>query len=323
MMNFYDDLHEWLMQQIVAPLFFDLDLMNYIEESSLGLDWFMLGVIQLIIIAFIFRPLETKELKQSGMDDRGEIAIRSDIVYSFFHRLGLFRLFFFLTLEPIFIEFGSLLHDLRFQRLNLENLIPGISSLPLLSFLIYLIILDFVDYLYHRLSHRFNWWWQLHALHHSQRYLTTWSDNRNHLIDDLLKAVVFSSVALMIGIEPSQFVLLLALSHLIQSWQHGYFLSKFHFLKYLIVTPSFHRYHHAMRLGYELPGKPGVLGGCNFGVLFPWWDLLFQTAVFDSSYHPTGVDSIEPANNLLKQQLQFFQRSLHEIKKSLSQKGTL
>ncbi len=322
-MNFYDDLHEWLMQQIVAPLFFDLDLMNYIEESSLGLDWFMLGVIQLIIIAFIFRPLETKELKQSGMDGRGEIAIRSDIIYSFFHRLGLFRLFFFLTLEPIFIGFGSLLHDLRFQRLNLENLIPGISSLPLLSFLIYLIILDFVDYLYHRLSHRFNWWWQLHALHHSQRYLTTWSDNRNHLIDDLLKAVVFSSVALMIGIEPSQFVLLLALSHLIQSWQHGYFLSKFHFLKYLIVTPSFHRYHHAMRLGYELPGKPGVLGGCNFGVLFPWWDLLFQTAVFDSSYHPTGVDSIEPANNLLKQQLQFFQRSLHEIKKSLSQKGTL
>lgn len=321
MMNLYDDLHEWLMQQIVVPLFFRFNWMNFVEESSLGLDWFMLGVMQILIIAFIFRPLETNELHTLQSPSLIQSAIRSDIFYAFFHRLGLFRLFFFLLLNPIFIELGSLLHDVRFQRLNLENLIPGISGLPLLSFLMYLILLDFVDYLYHRLSHRFNWWWQLHALHHSQRFLTSWSDNRNHLIDDVMKALVFSSVALMIGIEPSQFVLLLALSHLIQSWQHGYFPYPFRFLRYIIVTPNFHRYHHATRLGYELPGKPGVLGGCNFGVLFPWWDLLFKTAIFDDSYHSTGVDSIEPANSPMKQQVQFFKSSFFEFKKQFSQKG--
>ena len=321
MINFYDDLHELLMQQIVVPIFFRFDWMGYVEESGLGLDWFMLGVLQILIIAFIFRPLEAKEFQSSEVNSLGQPAIKSDMFYSVFHRLGLFQLFFFLTLNPIFIDIGSFLHDSRFARLNLDNLIPGIGSLPLLSFLIYLIILDFVDYIYHRLSHHFNWWWQLHALHHSQRYMTTWSDNRNHLIDDLLKAIVFSSVALIIGIEPSQFVLLIALSHLIQSWQHGYFLNQFNALKYLIVTPSFHRYHHALRLGYELPGKPGVLGGCNFGVLFPWWDLLFHTAIFDSSYHPTGVDSIEPSNNPIRQQGQFLKSSFLELKNTLSKKG--
>ena len=37
-----------------------------------------------------------------------------------------------------------------------------------------------------------------------------------------------------------------------------------------------------------------VLGGCNFGVLLPWWDMLFGTANFDLRYDPTGIrDQVE------------------------------
>jgi sterol desaturase/sphingolipid hydroxylase (fatty acid hydroxylase superfamily) len=322
-MNLYDDLHEWLMQHLILPVFFQFDWMSYIEDSSLALDWFLLGIIQIVIIALIIRPLEAKEEHLPNTISSGKSSISSDIFYCFFHRLGLFQVFFFFTLNPLFLKIGSSLHDVRFERLNLENILPNIDSRPLLSFIIYLIILDFVDYLYHRVSHRFSWWWQLHALHHSQRYMTAWSDNRNHLIDDVLKAIVFSGVALVIGIEPGQFILLVAFSHLIQSWQHGYYLNQFQFLKYIIVTPSFHRYHHAMRLGYELPGKPGVLGGCNFGVLFPWWDLWFKTAIFDTSYHPTGVDSIVPSNNPFIQQIQFLRNSINSLKRAVLRQGAL
>ena len=322
-MNLYDDLHEWLMQNLILPIFFQLDWMSYVEDSTLAVDWFLLGVFQIAIIAFILRPAEAKEEGLSKSGYSGKAAISSDIFYCFIHRLGLIQLLFFFTLNPLFIKIGSSLHDVRFERLNLENILPNINATPLLSFIIYLIILDFVDYLYHRVSHRFSWWWQLHALHHSQRHMTVWTDNRNHLIDDVLKAFVFSTVAIVIGIEPSQFILLVALSHLIQSWQHGYYVYQFHFLKYLIVTPSFHRYHHAMRLGYELPGKPGVLGGCNFGVLFPWWDLLFQTAIFDNSYHPTGVDSIVPSNNPFIQQIQFLRNSIESLKRAFSRQDAL
>jgi len=66
-----------------------------------------------------------------------------------------------------------------------------------------------------------------------------------------------------------------------------------------------------------------VLGGCNFGVLFPWWDLLFQTAIFDNSYHPTGVDSIVPSNNPFIQQIQFLRNSIESLKRAFSRQDAL
>ena len=37
-----------------------------------------------------------------------------------------------------------------------------------------------------------------------------------------------------------------------------------------------------------------MLGGCNFGVLLPWWDMLFGTADFERRFDPTGVrDQVE------------------------------
>jgi MFS family permease len=49
------------------------------------------------------------------------------------------------------------------------------------------------------------------TLHHSQRQMTQWTDNRNHLLDDVLNAVIWVLVAQMIGIAPSQFVAVVAI----------------------------------------------------------------------------------------------------------------
>jgi len=36
------------------------------------------------------------------------------------------------------------------------------------------------------------------------------------------------------------------------------------------------------------------LGGHNFGVLLPWWEMLFGTVNFEQRYEPTGVrDQVE------------------------------
>jgi sterol desaturase/sphingolipid hydroxylase (fatty acid hydroxylase superfamily) len=46
-------------------------------------------------------------------------------------------------------------------------------------------------------------------------------------------------------------------------------------------------------VGHESKG-PQTLGGHNFGVLLPWWDVLFGTANFEQRYDPTGVrDQVE------------------------------
>lgn len=321
MMNLYDQLHEWVLQQIVLPFLFQFGLMSYAEDSYAAVDWLFLGILQILIIALVFRQLEVNESTMNPQINDAKGTVYADIFYCLIQRLGIFQLIFFISLNPIFSQIGAWLHDERFQRFNLENLIPGVSDFPVIVFLMYLVFLDFVDYNYHRLSHQFNSWWKLHALHHSQMHMTSWSDTRNHFLDDLLRSLVFSSIALLIGIEPSQFVLLVAISHLIQSWQHGFYPYQYGLLKYFIVTPSFHRYHHALRLGYEVPGKPGILGGCNFGVLFPWWDIIFHTAIFDESYHPTGIDYRQTSNHPLTQQLAFFKDFFNEIKGLLRLRG--
>jgi sterol desaturase/sphingolipid hydroxylase (fatty acid hydroxylase superfamily) len=230
-----------------------------------------------------------------------------------FHRLGIFHGLLFIALSGFFFGVDSILHDFRFDRLNVESWWPGVTSIPAISFLIYLILLDFVDYLYHRASHVFNWWWQLHALHHSQTVMTAWSDNRNHILDDIMRAVVMSFVALMFGVSPGQFILLIALSEFLQSWQHANIKTHLGPAKYLLVSPMFHRMHHAVGYGHEAKGKPGVLGGCNFGVLFPWWDMLFRTAIFPKEVYPTGVRNLRVSQNILIQQWQGLVHAFKEI----------
>jgi len=310
MIEIYDQIHEWFVQKIVLQVLFFFDGMGYADDVDLIVDWFLLGILQICIIAFILRPLEKKEEEvfhsnaqsQASWLKEMKQAVRIDIFYSSFHRLGLFQLMFFMLFSGVFFYFGGLLHDLGFLRLNIEDWFPTITAIPAVSFLLYLVLFDLIDYGYHRLSHRFNFWWKLHALHHSQRHMTAWSDNRNHLVDDLYRAFIFSGIGLFLGVQPSQFMMLIVTGRLIQSWQHGFYPYRYGFLKYLIVTPNFHRYHHAIDLGYEVPGKPGVLGGCNFGVLFPWWDMLFKTAQFDEAYYPSGVRDFSPPNSFVQQQ---------------------
>ena len=56
----------------------------------------------------------------------------------------------------------------------------------------------------------------------------------------------------------------------------------------LWVSPRFHRLHHSIGIGHESEGK-GTLGGHNFGVLLPWWDMAFGTQDFRVRYDATGV----------------------------------
>ena len=302
MMDIYTSLQEFLMQWLVLPILYAVNGMGFADEAVDGLDWFMLGMLQVLLIAFFLRPLENDNIERRP--DNYRQLIRADIFYTLFHRLGVFRLAVFLICSPIFFWLDSQLHDMRFARMNVESWWPGITSIPWVSFAIYLVLIDFGEYVYHRASHHWNWWWQLHALHHSQRYMTSWTDNRSNIVDELGHSTVFALIALLIGVEPIQYLWLVMVSQFIQSWQHGHFATDLGFAKYLLVSPKYHRLHHAIGLGHEVSGKPGVLGGCNFGILFPWWDMLFKTAVFESSIYPTGVKDLTVSDGILSQQWQ-------------------
>ena len=153
----YSALHGMLYAQLVEPILFAMGKMAWAEDAFDGTEWFLLGCIQLLIISVIFRTWE--RFWPAEQQAKTDPNIRTDLLYTLIHRLGFFHGIFFILFAGIFFQISSLLHDIRFERLIVENWVPGFTSIPIVSFFIYLILLDFIDYLYHRASHRIHWWW--------------------------------------------------------------------------------------------------------------------------------------------------------------------
>ncbi len=308
-------MQQTLFEGVVQPLMFHGGLANQLEDGFAGTGWLLMGVIQLVIIATLFRALEAWRPVESVTD---RPAVRTDVIYSVIHRLGLFRLVMFFTVEAAAFEVASQLRLSGWQPWQPDQLWPGVTDQPLASFLVYLLIFDFVDYVIHRGQHRWNRWWQLHALHHSQRQMTRWSDNRNHLLDDVVRDVIIVAVALALGVAPGQFVAIVAVTQLLESLSHANVRLDFGpVLGRLLVSPAYHRLHHAIGVGHESAGA-GSLGGHNFAVLFPVWDLLFRTASYDFRYGPTGIRDQLPEAGARDYGRGFWQQQWLGLKRLLS-----
>ncbi|MCZ8250854.1 MAG: sterol desaturase family protein [Hylemonella sp.] len=288
--NAFDAVHQWLFETLVQPLVFALGLGNRLEDAHSGTGWLLVGLLQLLVMLAIIAPLQRWRPVEPVRD---RAAIRVDVIYTLIHRLGLVRLVLFFTLMPLLDDLIGQLRVLGLPTFHLDHLWPGVTDLPLVSLLLYLVVMDFFDYWLHRGQHSFEWWWRLHALHHSQRQMTMWSDNRNHLLDDLIRDLLLVTLAQLIGVAPGQFVAIVAITQLSESFQHANLRLWFgRWGERLWVSPRFHRRHHSIGIGHETPGMK--LGGCNFGVLLPWWDMLFGSANFEQRYDPTGIrDQVE------------------------------
>lgn len=276
----------WLFQAAVEPLLYHLGLGEYAEAAFEGTEWFLIGICELAFLWAVLRPMEAL-IPVHGITDRR--ARWNDFIYTAIHRLGAFSVIVFFVLDPIGDRIAGFLHLEGFRPFNLDDLWPGVTDQPLITFLVYLVVLDFFDYWYHRAEHHVGWWWGLHGLHHSQQNMNLWSDNRNHLIDDLLRDIYMAAIALFIGVPPSQFVLLVVVGRMLQSLQHANVRVHFGALgERLLVSPRYHRLHHAIGIGHESQGA-GTRGGHNFAVLFPVWDILFGTALFTRAFARTGI----------------------------------
>lgn len=279
---------QWLFETCIVPAAFALGLGNLLEDGYVAAGWLLVGVLQIAVLLLVIGPLQ-RLWPVEPVQDRH--AVRIDVLYTLIHRLGLFKLVMFFTVELWLTDAIGWLRAHGLHTLQIDQLWPGVTDRAWVSFAIYLVLFDLIGYAIHRAQHRWHWWWQLHAVHHSQRQMTMWSDNRNHLLDSALTDVVFVLAALLIGVAPAQFVALVAVTQLLESLHHANLRWSWGWLgNRLLVSPSFHRRHHAIALGHE-PGKAQASPyGANYGVLFPWWDMLFGSADWRSGFGPTGID---------------------------------
>ncbi|HEX9391442.1 MAG TPA: sterol desaturase family protein [Usitatibacteraceae bacterium] len=280
--NQFAVLQDQVFETGVLPVMHALGLGGYAEQAFDWTEFFLIGAIEVTLLAMVLGALEKWRPVEAQTGDADK---KVDVLYTLLHRLGFVPLALFLFLQPLvdLLDGWLRLHDIIPPKL--EDALPFLNSSPLLSFLFYLVILDFFAYWLHRGQHRINAWWALHSLHHSQRQMSFWSDDRNHLLDDVLIDGAFALIALLIGVAPGQFITIVVATRVVESLSHANLRLSFGRIgEYLLVSPRFHRVHHAIGLGHE-----GAQRGCNFAVLFPVWDALFGTFNHAPIYPSTGV----------------------------------
>ena len=287
LVNAFESAVGWLLSGAVVPALYALGLMSWVEWAHEATAFVLAGALTVLAVVVILAPLERLRPAQAITDRRH---VHTDVIYTLVVKLGIMPLMAFAVLWLVFIPLERWLRLQGYTPWSLEDLIPGLASWPALSLLLYVLIIDFGEYWRHRLQHRWNWWWQLHALHHAQQQMTFWTDDRNHVLDDLIAAFWMAAIALAIGVPPAQFPLVLFATKFIESLSHANVRLGFGPLKHVLVSPQFHRLHHAIDLGRE-----GARRGVNFAVVFSFWDKLFGTADHRDAYPATGIRDQLPA----------------------------
>ncbi|MEY2891725.1 MAG: hypothetical protein RJA98_1633 [Pseudomonadota bacterium] len=294
----FGDVQQALFESVVQPLLFRIGLASYLSDAYDATGWLLVGLLQIaVMLALIgplqrWRPIESPPASAAERSVwRADVAV--DVIYTLIHRLGLFRVAMFFLIDPLWNAGFGWLAVRGVDGWHLDQWVaplwPGISDTALAGFWVYLVVFDLLNYLLHRAQHQSDAWWALHAVHHSQRHMSMWTDSRNHLLDSVLVDTVFVLVARAIGVAPGQFVALIAVSQLVENLSHANVRLGFGWLgERLLVGPRFHRLHHGLGLGHESHGK-GTLGGHNFAVLFPVWDIVFGTARYCDEVQGTGI----------------------------------
>lgn len=135
-----------------------------------------------------------------------------------------------------------------------------------ISIIVALLISELISYWEHRLSHRWDFWWQFHKYHHSAKSLNLITNNRRHPIDNGIGQIVFAVPMALTG-TPEEIILSVAIARaFLVRLRHSEMDFDYGVLGNLIVSPNFHRRHHLSDL------EPA-----NFGYTFSFWDHVFGT----------------------------------------------
>ena len=275
----------WVQENLLIPLLYQLGLMRW-EDIAFGWALFAVyGACQVALTFAVCLPLERWRPVERWPNSN---AVWVDALYTVISRVGVLPLVTFVLFYRTQVAVNGYLADQGWVPPTLERVFPFLLGQQVLTFILYAIILDFADYWRHRFSHMVRWGWALHSLHHAQRQMTFWSDDRNHILDDTIAFLWFGLIALLIGVPPLQFPLLVLVLRFIESLSHANVRLSFGWLgERLLISPRFHRAHHGIKAAGDR--------SCNYGAVLPWWDMLLRTADFNRDYAPTGDPSGEEA----------------------------
>ncbi|WP_438023333.1 sterol desaturase family protein [Sorangium sp. So ce233] len=173
---------------------------------------------------------------------------------------------------------GVLVYLFLFERAALVRLSPAAVSTWIACF----VAVDFCYYWAHRASHRVNFLWAAHAVHHQSEDYNLSVALRQSWVQRALFWPFFWPLALL-GFPPAVLVTTYTLNILYQFWIHTQLVGRLGPLEWVLNTPSHHRVHHGVDAPYLDRNHGGVL---------IVWDRLFGTFCAEASPPRYGV--VEP-----------------------------
>lgn len=177
------------------------------------------------------------------------------------------------------------------------------AALPLwATVLISLVVSEVGYYWYHRLSHRIPLLWRFHSIHHSATEIDFLVNTRAHPVDMALGRFCGLAPLYLLGLGASLgasgSVAPAAVALIGTAWSyfiHANLRWRFGPLEWLVSTPAFHHWHHAL----------GGTETWNYASTLPWIDRIFGTYFLPRQEWPNRYGINDPLPDSLAAQLTY------------------
>ena len=233
------------------------------QRLSLGLDWLILTFIGSVFIFTALEKIFPKYRHQLILRDEWEL----DFGYFCFNHL----------LISAVLLFGNFVvaQSQWAMSHSLHNLV---QSLPLgIQVLLLLLCADFVLYWEHRIYHEFPKLWGFHAVHHSVETMDWLAGSRSHVTTVFIERTLVMLALYFIGADKIALDIYVAIAALQAIVIHSNLGFNWGWLKYIIVTPQYHHWHHSSE-------DPAI--DTNYAAHTPLFDRLFGTYHLPGKYWP-------------------------------------
>ena len=131
------------------------------------------------------------------------------------------------------------------------------------------LLFDLAIYGYHYASHKFEFLWRFHKIHHSDKTVNVTTGFRFHVFDLFLEILYKCAFVIVIGVDAYLVLAIEAIELAFIFFHHSNlaFDNEATLSRY-VITPALHRTHHsALRSEHD----------SNYGIVFAFWDMLFGT----------------------------------------------
>lgn len=222
----------------------------------IGLDWFILDLLGSSLI-FIFIEKLFALRKQAVFRPEWQTDLQHFIVNH-------------MVVGFVLLATNLLVHKL-FGWAVKDGVQGWVKDLPfVVELFLIILVADLVQYWTHRAYHEVPLLWRLHAVHHSVKSMDWLAGSRQHILELLLTRTLVLAPIFVFGFSKEVIDAYIVIVGFQAVFNHANVSVRLGPLRYLIVTPNFHHWHHAQ--DQEALDR-------NYAAHFAFLDYLFGTAV--------------------------------------------